>query len=126
MLKFVAELETCVGAAGTNIYIQMVLCCLRSVYRQGCAPPPPAWDTKLLSTLIQHGYHPPSNQECVANILAHSCKVSNIGFLYVAGEFLFVRTTIQTNLLTVSAPQDVTNVIQTRSSLRVWVGIVHI
>ncbi|XP_064105216.1 armadillo repeat-containing protein 8-like isoform X2 [Macrobrachium nipponense] len=68
------QLETCVGAGGTNMYIQMILCCLRSVYRQGCAPPPPAWDHKLLSTLIQHGYHPPSNQECVANILAHSCK----------------------------------------------------
>ncbi|XP_063606915.1 armadillo repeat-containing protein 8-like isoform X1 [Penaeus indicus] len=70
------QLEACGGGGGANAYTSMVLCCLRSVYRQGCAPPPPAWDHKLLTTLIQHGYHPPSNQECVANILAHACKVS--------------------------------------------------
>ncbi|XP_042872833.1 armadillo repeat-containing protein 8-like isoform X2 [Penaeus japonicus] len=68
------QLEACGGGGGANAYTSMVLCCLRSVYRQGCAPPPPAWDHKLLTTLIQHGYHPPSNQECVANILAHACK----------------------------------------------------
>ncbi|XP_053646914.1 armadillo repeat-containing protein 8 isoform X1 [Cherax quadricarinatus] len=70
------QIETCAGGSGTSAYTQMILCCLRSVYRQGCAPPPPSWDHKLLTTLIQHGYHPPSNQECVANILAHACKVS--------------------------------------------------
>ena len=29
-------------------------------------------------------------------------------------------------MLTLSAPQDFTNVIKTRSRLRVWVGMVHI
>ncbi|XP_018015731.1 uncharacterized protein LOC108672550, partial [Hyalella azteca] len=55
-------------------YTQMLLCCLRSIYRQGCVPPPPSWNLKLLSTLIKHGYTPPTNQECVANILAYACK----------------------------------------------------
>ncbi|XP_076068671.1 armadillo repeat-containing protein 8-like isoform X2 [Oratosquilla oratoria] len=63
------------ASCGWNAYTQMVLCCLRSVYRQGCAPVP-NWDHKLLTTLIQYGYHPTSNQECVANILAHACKTS--------------------------------------------------
>ncbi|KAK3863279.1 hypothetical protein Pcinc_018954 [Petrolisthes cinctipes] len=75
------QLDACTGGGGGGssssggVYTQMLLCCLRSIYRHGCAPPPPAWDHKLLSTLIHHGYHPPSNQECVANILAHACKV---------------------------------------------------
>ena len=37
---------------------------------------------------------------------------------------IYIRTI--TIISTLSAPQDVTNVIKTRSRLRVWVGIVHI
>ena len=66
----------------------MLLCCLRSVYRQGCAPPPPSWNHKLLTTLIQYGYHPPTNQECVANILAHACKVK-FGIFYLVDSYSF-------------------------------------
>ncbi|CAL4123066.1 unnamed protein product, partial [Meganyctiphanes norvegica] len=77
------QLESPSGGINCNnpAYTQMVLCCLRSIYRQGCATPPPSWDHKLLSTLIHHGYHPPSNQECVANILAHACKCVGVGGL---------------------------------------------
>ncbi|RXG59952.1 Armadillo repeat-containing protein 8 [Armadillidium vulgare] len=68
------QLELCGGMSSNRVFTQMVLCCLRSVYLQGCAPPPPTWNHKLLTTLIQYGYSPPKNQECVANILASACR----------------------------------------------------
>ena len=75
--NFSTELELCggFGEAPSN-YTDVLLCCLRSIYKQGCAPPLMTWNHKVLSTLIQYGYAPPTNQECVANILANACKVS--------------------------------------------------
>ena len=40
--------------------------------------------------------------------------------------FIKLFVDISVSQLTLSAPQDVTNVIKTRSRLRVWVGRVHI
>ena len=44
-------------------------------------------------------------------------------FLYIFSILLLFS--LSSVLLTLSAPQDVTNVIKTRSRLRVWVGRVH-
>jgi len=57
-----------------NKYTSMLLCCLQSLYRQGCVPPPFSWNFKKFTTLIKYGYSSPVNQECVANILAFACK----------------------------------------------------
>ena len=80
-------------------YTEKLLCCLRSIYRQGCVPPPPSWNSKLLSTLIKYGYSPPINQECVANILAYACKVGFSSLIILLAALKLIMLHHSENLL---------------------------